>query len=122
MARLKRRKSPTNCLLFFGFSLFLILTFYLTWNKRKHSFEDVKPGEVTTKLRIEDQPVFDDFEDDFADLPLRKKKLTKKNINSRHDFSNLDPPKVAQDILELHKLLNLTNPGDNFRFSLQENC
>lgn len=118
MARIKRRNSPTTCLLFFGFLWFLILTFFLTWNNNQSTIYDVKKEKFMEKrLKLEDQPVFDDFEDDFAEMPKKiKQKIIRKNLVKKVEtnprvMSNLDPPSLSQEILDLHRLLNLTNPG-----------
>ena len=121
MSRLKRRNSPLNCLLLFGFIWFLILTFFISWNQRDS--DDVKPEKVTEiQLKLEDQPVFEDFEDDFADLSKKSKKLSKivlkKDLKENKIYkapqttrSNIEPPELSPEVLELHVLLNLTNPG-----------
>ena len=123
MYRLKRRNSSLNCLLVFGFIWFLILTFFISWSQRDST--DVKLEKVTKiQLKLEDQPAFEDFEDDFADLSKKSKivlkkdliknellKAPKKSRTKKLSTSNIDPPELSPEVLKLHKLLNLTNPG-----------
>lgn len=111
--RVLRRKSQLNFLLIFAFVWFLILTAFLTWSNNSHSnkFDDVQLEKVV-KLRVESeaQPVFPDFEDDFAVMPEKKRKIATPKMKEE-TFSNLDPPRQSQEVLNLHRLLNLSNPG-----------
>lgn len=145
MIRFPRRKSLNNFLFVFGLIWFLLLTLFLSWNNDSREFGDVKEKNIVkSQLKAEeDQPSFDDFEDDFADLPKKKtakkvftKKPTKvmkseekKFVKSPKVSSNLDPPKLSKEVLELHTRLNLSNPGhmgqpvilpSNLPFDIQE--
>lgn len=113
--RILRRKSQLNFLFAFTFAWFLILTVFLTWsnNSNSNKFDDVQVKKVVkSRLGIESeaQPVFPDFEDDFAEMPEKKRKITKPKAKEGK-LSTLDPPRQSQEILNLHRLLNLTNPG-----------
>ena len=73
---------------------------------------------VKSKLKLDNSNesvlVFDDFEDEFAEpenttkLVIRKKQMVKR---PKTNHQNVDPPPLSQEILELHKKLNLSNPG-----------
>lgn len=73
----------------------------------KSKLEGLQPGEIA--------PVFDDFEDNFAELPKKttKKANKKKSITPTklEVQSDIDPPPISQEILDYHKRLNLSNPG-----------
>lgn len=110
-----------NFIILIGFTWFLLLVFMFQWNddKSKRGRGDVikivkeklQPGEI--------EPVFDDFEDNFVEYPDKRVEKNKKadhtttKIESVTENENpdLNPPPLSQEILDLHKQLNLTNPG-----------
>lgn len=104
-------------MLAFGFIWFLVLTIFSTWSNTnsRHGTDEVKLRK--TKLPkaqkfVEVIPSFDDFDDDFAEMPKKttKKSKLRKLVKLKKEFS-LDPPEMSQEILELQRRLNLTNPG-----------
>lgn len=137
MARLTRRISLVKFLVFVGLVWLLLLAFFSTWSDtnspRGNDDGEVKKAKKA-KLKAEDVPIFDDFEDDFAEPEKRVEKMKiraskRKFISTPVPKSLLDPPEISQEIADLHKLLNLTNPGHmgkpvvfpaNLPFDIQE--
>lgn len=117
MIRRCRRNSFLNFMLPFGFIWFLVLMIFSTW-----TFPNSRRGTDDVKLKksrlseaqkfVEIIPSFDDFEDDFAEMPKKTsmKPKRRKQKKLKNDFS-LDPPEISPEILELQRRLNLTNPG-----------
>lgn len=111
-----------NFLLLFGFIWFVMLSIFSTWSDNKSSrrgiekLKNVKEEKLEAKdpkKIIENVPVFDDFEDNFAELPKNtKKRLNKrKHLTTRSSEELLDPPETPERIKEYRRRLNLTNPG-----------
>lgn len=120
MCRGIRKNSLLNFLLFVGFLWFLLLVFVFSNDERTQDMGVFKSAQEIELKKAEklDAPIFDDFEDDFAVLDEKPTKdkpkifSRKTNENSRKFHSRkLDPPPQTQEILDLHRLFNLTNPG-----------
>lgn len=119
MIKLSRRKSLVNLLIFVGFIWFILIVLYSSESPRRSSIEVLKFDKVVKSKSKEEEsepPVFDDFEDNFADSPVtsklaRKKKQKVTRSHLEEISQNLDPPPVSQDILDLLKRLNLSKPG-----------
>lgn len=134
MALLARRCSLFKFVFLIGLICLLLLAFLSTWldsKSRRDAYEVILKKFVTEKLVNEDEevPVFDDFEDNFADLEKitqrPRRVITQKPLK---DLS-ISPPKLSQEVLDHHKQLNLTNPGhmgkpvvlpENLPFGIQE--
>lgn len=104
-----------------GFTWFLFLVFMFKWTDEK-----VKRGSgdviivKNDKLKTEEiVPIFDDFEDNFAEhlegegkmIKVSPLKMTKVQLPTENSNKELDPPPLSQEILDLHSRLNLSNPG-----------
>lgn len=104
-------------MLAFGFFWFLVLTIFSTWSgpRSRRETDDVrlrKSKLLKVQKLVEVIPSFDDFEDDFAEMPKKTSRKTKmsKLTRLKKDLS-VNPPEISPDILELQRRLNLTNPG-----------
>lgn len=117
------RHSFVKFLLLTGFIWFILLVFMSQWTEEnfKRELEADKLGKILIeKMRADEAnepvPIFDDFEDNFADPPEKttKKPKTKKlkvTRQSEKAWQNFDPPSLSQEIVELHRRLNISNPG-----------
>lgn len=105
-----------------AFIWFILLVFLSKWTRdsSQRQSDDVQIFEsLKNKLKAENSnepiPVFDDFEDNFADPPSRKtKKPKKKKLMVTRQLKvdeNLNPPALSSEILDFHRRLNLSNPG-----------
>lgn len=129
MARLARRCSFLNFVILIGLICLLLLAFLSTWldsSERRDAYEVIFNKVVREKLQGE--PVFDDFEDNFAVLQ-EKTQRPRREEEKQEKNRSLNPPNFSQEVLDLHKQLNLTNPGhmgkpvllpENLPFDLQE--
>lgn len=82
MARFLRRYTLITFLFLNGFIWFTVTTFFSNKLPRRESFEEKKFDEVV---------------------------MSKLYLENRHRF---EPPPLSQEILDLHKQLNLSNPGN----------
>lgn len=109
MNRFSRRLSAVNFLLVIGF-IWLVVLAYLSFVTDKKEQSNKKSKQTPT----EREPLFDDFDDDFAELP-KKIKMTAKNtkikVTREYKSDDILLPPLPPKIIELHKRLNLTNPG-----------
>ena len=89
-----------------------------TGENRQRGFDDVKESKLVKEKLIavenDEVPIFDDFEDHFAEDPETTKRPKKRRTTESPRATkkeSLDPPPLSVEILALHKLFNLTNPG-----------
>lgn len=93
--------------------------FKWTDEKVKRGSGDVIIVKDDKSKTMEVVPIFDDFEDNFAEPPEGKAKLrrvsplpvTNNQTQTENTNIELDPPPLPQEILDLHLRLNLSNPG-----------
>lgn len=93
--------------------------FKWTDEKVKRGSGDVIIVKDDKSKTMEVVPIFDDFEDNFAEPPEGKEKLrrvsplpvTNNQTQTENTNIELDPPPLPQEILDLHLRLNLSNPG-----------
>lgn len=118
MIRFSRRHSLINFLLVFGFIWLLVLA-YLSSVTNNFAFRvndsvKSKKYEKPTQSLNEPIPLFDDFDDDFAEFPKKKLTTAKKKklkVTREQNYNDIELPPLPAKILELHERLNLTNPG-----------
>lgn len=122
MVRIPRRVSFLSFAIFLGFLWFLVLVFISS-----HSDDSKARGKMIPKEEKltfdENAPIFDDFEDDFAeeehdDTTTKVTRMTTQDFVESYEEEeaeiesvNLDPPPLSEEILQFQKQLNLTNPG-----------
>lgn len=117
MACLSRRCTFKSFFLALGFFWFLFLTFLLKWyGDNNRESVNMKLKSATNKLKItgfdEIPPSFDDFEDNFAEMPERTTKEQNRILKEpQQSPMHYRAPQFPQEILELQRQLNLTNPG-----------
>lgn len=115
-----RTNSLLNFLILIGFIWLLVMVFFYPESDTENSDGNVESSVKSRQKDIDvaNQPVFDDFEDNFAAFE-QKKKPKKMKIKAgkvkqskwKLHAQNLDPPPLSREVLDLHRVLNLTNPG-----------
>lgn len=107
------RCTLSNFVFIIGFFWLLILVYFYST-----SMKDISPNDEDEKspklAQIEinslNQPKFEDFEDNFIELPSPSLKKILKSFK----FRNREPfiwPSLTDEVTNLHALLNLSNPG-----------
>ncbi|CRL08211.1 CLUMA_CG020989, isoform A [Clunio marinus] len=117
MNRFFRRCSVLKFILLAGFIWFLVFTILISSNEEsKLKIDELKSKRLSPKIRIKNQPSFNDFDDDFAEIPRKLQKNITSHIKIDHTIIREDDyiylvPELREDILNYHKRLNLVNPG-----------
>lgn len=115
MALISRRFSFLTFAIFIGFLWFLVLLFMSDINRR--SSDDASKVSLEKLAFDIKTPKFYDFEDVFREETTKRKSKLKAQVVEKveqsyeGDQQNLDPPPLSEEILMLHRQLNLSNPG-----------